>query len=311
MRSEISKVYHDWNVASIIAKGSGGVVFLVEKDQERRAVKVMKTSGTFASESSVSKLLNNKPAVPFLGVPRMVHCNQQYALFESEYCKNRSLGDAFSKNIRFSLADVKTIAFQLATALSSLESVGVLHFDVKPDNILVTSTSPLSIKLIDFDRCVIVSDCPTLVNSRMGSGKFMSPELLNTLETNISIPAASSMTVWSYGITILDAATRFMKRITELNELIAFVDRIGAGPVVDVVADVAKMEGLNEFLSFIIKTEPEMRPPFQKIIRHEWLESVSRGIDENRVRTDNQINRETTQFIPCVDNHTNSVSLCK
>lgn len=281
LRSEINKVYPDWTVVSDIGNGAGSVVFLIEKGQERRAVKVMATAKTFECEASVSRLLNNVKTFPFVNVPQLKHCGQRYSLFESEYYCHRSLGDAIKNNVCFNTADVKTIAFQLAAALSSLERVGVLHFDIKPDNILITSMNPVSVKLIDFDRCVIVSDRPTFVNSSAGTGMFMAPELLNTYKTSVPIPATASMTVWSYGVTVLDVATHHTKNIVRLKELMLFVEKIGTRNVADVVAGVKNVEGLNEFLSFIFKADPKERPSFQRIIHHEWLESVLKEIGEN------------------------------
>ena len=43
------------------------------------------------------------------------------------------------------------ITFQLATALSLLETIGIVHSDLKPENIMVVDCyKPLRVKMIDF-----------------------------------------------------------------------------------------------------------------------------------------------------------------
>lgn len=44
------------------------------------------------------------------------------------------------------------VCFQLTTALAHLESAGIIHADIKPENIMVVDRRqlPLKVKLIDF-----------------------------------------------------------------------------------------------------------------------------------------------------------------
>lgn len=49
---------------------------------------------------------------------------------------------------------------QLAMALNALKTIGVIHADLKPDNIMVTNHHewPLNIKIIDFALAIIASE---------------------------------------------------------------------------------------------------------------------------------------------------------
>lgn len=52
---------------------------------------------------------------------------------------------------------------QLATALTHLESVGVIHADIKPDNVMIVDRQqhPLHVKLIDFGiACDVAAAVP-------------------------------------------------------------------------------------------------------------------------------------------------------
>lgn len=51
-----------------------------------------------------------------------------------------------------------TDIFQLFMALEALNTVGVIHTDIKPDNIMFANWYDLSIKLIDFGLAVLDTD---------------------------------------------------------------------------------------------------------------------------------------------------------
>ncbi|XP_055021264.1 homeodomain-interacting protein kinase 4-like [Boleophthalmus pectinirostris] len=56
----------------------------------------------------------------------------------------------------FSLSEVRTMARQLLVALDSLRSIGVIHTDIKPDNIMLVdhTKKPFKLKLIDFGLAI-------------------------------------------------------------------------------------------------------------------------------------------------------------
>ncbi|CAF87113.1 unnamed protein product, partial [Tetraodon nigroviridis] len=49
-----------------------------------------------------------------------------------------------------SLSKIRPIAKQLFLALSDLKRLGILHTDLKPDNIMLVDEKELKIKVIDF-----------------------------------------------------------------------------------------------------------------------------------------------------------------
>lgn len=64
--------------------------------------------------------------------------NHLCLVFESLWMNLRELQKKFGRNIGLSLDVVRLYAKQLFSALKHLKSCGVLHCDIKPDNILVS-----------------------------------------------------------------------------------------------------------------------------------------------------------------------------
>lgn len=98
------------------------------------------------------------------------------------------------------LSEVRVVTEQMATALHYLKSIGIVHGDVKPDNIMIVDShqQPMKVKLGDFGGAQITSelDSETLLHTFC----YSSPELL------LSSPFNEAVDVWSLGVTLMELA---------------------------------------------------------------------------------------------------------
>ncbi|XP_029704899.1 serine/threonine-protein kinase ppk15-like [Takifugu rubripes] len=61
----------------------------------------------------------------------------------------------------FGLSEIRPIAKQLFMALSDLKKLGILHTDLKPDNVMLVHQTELKIKLIDFGLARLIYEAHT------------------------------------------------------------------------------------------------------------------------------------------------------
>lgn len=91
--------------------------------------------------------------------------------------------------------EVRKIAQQLVSALYYLHSNNIIHRDIKPQNILISSSGV--IKLCDFGFARAI-DSKTMVTSIKGTPLYMAPELLQ------EYPYNHEADLWSLGVILYE-----------------------------------------------------------------------------------------------------------
>ena len=98
----------------------------------------------------------------------------------------------------YTLPRLQRIARQLLEALDFLASVGLLHCDIKPENILFESYSRCDVRLIDLGSSCFVTDAPS---SYIQSRSYRAPEVI------LGLPYSPKIDVWSLGCVLAELHT--------------------------------------------------------------------------------------------------------
>ncbi|KAF3859942.1 hypothetical protein F7725_000197 [Dissostichus mawsoni] len=95
--------------------------------------------------------------------------------------------------IPLSLNEILTIAEQLLVALDALKGLGVLHTDIKPDNVMCVNQldQPFRVKLIDFGEAMTSSEVQT--------GMDLQPAGYRSPEIALGLPFTEAIDVWGVG----------------------------------------------------------------------------------------------------------------
>jgi len=143
--------------------------------------------------------LEDSPTAPEIAeghhVVRLLECAEEndYVYLLLELCEE---GDLLRRlhvepKQRFSEASGAIWARQLFLGLRTVHSLGFLHRDIKPDNLLCTDGGVL--KIADFGWCCLRSEAPTCL---AGTFQYMAPEVLR------NAPQTEQVDVWSAGVTL-------------------------------------------------------------------------------------------------------------
>jgi serine/threonine-protein kinase len=181
-----------------------GQVYLAEQQSLRRkvALKVLRVD-LAASPTALARFKIEAEAVA-----RATHANivQVYAIGEAEglhymaleYVEGRTLRDYMEKKGSPEVLVALSIIRQVAAALQRASELGIIHRDIKPDNILLTRKGEA--KVADFGLSRIFAEdrvSPSLTQSHitMGTPLYMSPEQAE----NKNVDPRSD--IYSFGVT--------------------------------------------------------------------------------------------------------------
>ncbi|KAG7277964.1 hypothetical protein CRUP_022134 [Coryphaenoides rupestris] len=119
--------------------------------------------------------------------------------FELLYCSLPELV-CKAKHHKLSLKQTRDILKQVATALVHLDALGIIHGDLKPENIMVSAQGQA--KLIDFGLSYFVSD--ELAGTTLQSLPYRSPEIL------LGLPFTGAIDMWSLDCVAAELLTGCM-----------------------------------------------------------------------------------------------------
>ncbi|CAI9555648.1 unnamed protein product [Staurois parvus] len=115
------------------------------------------------------------------------------------------VGDLFSliiPHVGIEQDAVKRCAVQMSDALEFISERGLVHLDIKPENILVFDWECHCIKLTDFGLTKVKGT----VTRKCGTTSFMAPEMCKAAMSD-GLAVDSSLDVWAFGVVIFSLLT--------------------------------------------------------------------------------------------------------
>ncbi|XP_022532761.2 homeodomain-interacting protein kinase 1 isoform X3 [Astyanax mexicanus] len=202
----LCSVSNSYEVLEFLGRGTFGQVAKCWKrgTNEIVAIKILKNHPSYARqgqiEVSILSRLSTENADEFNFVRSyecFQHKNHTCLVFEM---LEQNLYD-FLKHSKFSplmLKCIRPVLQQVATALLKLKSLGLIHADLKPENIMLVDPirQPYRVKVIDFGSASHVSKavCSTYLQSRY----YRAPEII------LGLPFCEAIDMWSLGCVIAE-----------------------------------------------------------------------------------------------------------
>lgn len=167
--------------------------------------------------------------------------------FTSEFIDGK---DLFEVTAGSSEGDLAGLLVQVCRALSYIHSRHIIHYDIKPTNILVTGGDTPQVKLIDFGLAEIkVDDALGVIK---GTVSYLAPEVARHL------PVDPRADLYSLGVTIYHCVTRGLPFRGETN--LDVVRKVVSDPPPDPTAGRPDLSrGLRDLILRLMAKEPGAR----------------------------------------------------
>jgi serine/threonine protein kinase len=208
-----------YEIRSLLGAGGMGEVYLAHDLMLKRTVAMKVLSAEFAGDRQrMSRFTQEARIASLLNHPNTIHVYEigqaeGINFIAMEYVEGQPLRRTLAQS-RLNLALALDIAAQVAGALAAAHSIGVIHRDIKAENIMVGRDG--HVKILDFGlakpaptdstgaaspKDSTVSRVNTSPGVVMGTVAYMSPEQARGLEVD------ARTDIWSLGVVLYEMLT--------------------------------------------------------------------------------------------------------
>ena len=190
--------------------------------------------------------------------------DEQYFLLILEKLKQPDISEHLTEKGPMKILNVKKIIYVIAKILIKLHERGIVHVDIKPDNIMCSYTG--QIYLFDFGLSREINE---LSDCCSGTIYYVSPEIIRNIHSQENIKIGKEIDIWSLGITMYVMLFRqypfFSVNESEIPKLILNCH----------IKDNDKFKTLDadaqDLLYKCLKKNPDERIYLHEIINHDWF----------------------------------------
>ena len=200
-----------YEVVSELGKGAMGIVYLAKDPVIGRlvAIKTIRASAGGDEEDTQEfreRFVREAQTAGILSHPNIVTIHDigedpdtQTSYIAMEYIEGKNIKMLLGEKTRFGFEHVSEIVAEVAEALDYAHRKGIIHRDVKPANIIITTDG--KVKITDFGIAKIASSNLTTTGQFLGTPNYMSPEQVS------GSPVDGRSDLFSLGVVLYELLT--------------------------------------------------------------------------------------------------------
>lgn len=180
----------------------------------------------------------------------------------TEYCNNGALMELVSDNKRVPEHTAKNLVKSILLAVNYCHQNGVVHRDLKPDNIMFHGGE---VKIIDFGFAERVQEGQFLEDA-VGTPRYIAPEVLDKKYT-------SKCDLWSIGVITYNILAGYRPFEAKNRKALFASIRSGQYPLCGEPWDDISEEA-KHFISQLLVVDQDKRLSAEQALKHPWISHV-------------------------------------
>ncbi|XP_076063436.1 serine/threonine-protein kinase Chk1-like [Oratosquilla oratoria] len=199
----VFKKRDNWTTVKVLGVGAYGKVILIKKVKSKEMVakkvvplRATQTSYVSAAEEVIHFQMEHPNIISLFCWEKL---QAKLHLF-MEYCPG---GDVKGNLERITHEDAFYYFSQMTDGVEYLHGKGVVHRDLKPDNLLLTQEGGLKIADFGLAGVFIIEDKEVELSGRVGTRPYMAPEVLRG-----SSYLGPPVDIWSCGVILINMLTK-------------------------------------------------------------------------------------------------------
>ncbi|MBN2356282.1 serine/threonine protein kinase, partial [candidate division KSB1 bacterium] len=210
--SMIGRVVAHYKILSKLGEGGMGVVYKAKDTRLDRMVALKflapeftrdaKAKQRFIHEAKTASALDH-PNICTIYEINETDDGQLYiamAYYEGQTLKDRIAPGRIQSNAPLPIEEITDMALQVSRGLAKAHEKGIVHRDINPSNIMITTDG--MVKIMDFGLAKLLGDKKlTQTGITLGTVSYMSPEQLRGEKVK---PASD---IWSFGVVLYEMIT--------------------------------------------------------------------------------------------------------
>ena len=226
-----------YDIVSELGRGGMGVVYKGYETSLNRYVAIKVLAESLAHDASVKeRFLREARSMAALNDPHIIQIyfigdDEGQTYFVMEFVDGESLGSVLKREVKLKPEQAAKIIYQTALGLTTAHDKGVIHRDIKPGNLMLSSRG--AVKIADFGIALTTQDFSKKLTSTgefVGTPGYLSPEVC------LGKPVDQRSDIFSLGIVMFECLAGRMP----------FTDESPLGLMLEVVkADIPDVCTLN------------------------------------------------------------------
>jgi serine/threonine protein kinase/Tfp pilus assembly protein PilF len=264
--SLVGKLIGTYRILGTLGKGGMGEVYLAEDSRLDRKIALKFLSNKFVDDAWARRqLVKEAQAVAKLDHPNIcaVYGYEEadgHNFIVMQYCEGETLAPLISKGLE--PKQIPNLAIKIVSAMVEAHSHGIIHRDIKPQNIIVTTSG--QVKVLDFGLAKLVQQRQSVLGAGdseslssqvglvIGTVSYMSPEQLRAERLDFRSD------IFSFGIVLYEMISGKNPYSRESNaEVISAILATEPGPITKLPP--ALPAGISRIVQKCLKKDREQR----------------------------------------------------